>query len=82
VVPEKDWEGHSNHLDAIEVIAVTPQSARIVATLPVDKNGVASPTSLEVPPEGIVIRARGRRDLQSGPNLMFYTNSIRIQTST
>jgi hypothetical protein len=82
VVPEKDWEGHSNHLNAIEVIAVTPQSARIVATLPVDKDGVASPTSLEVPPEGIVIRARGRRDLQSGPNLMFYTNSIRIQTST
>jgi hypothetical protein len=81
VVPAKDWQGHPNQLDAVELIAVTPQSARIVATLPLDKNGVIPATSLEVPAEGIVIRARGRRDMQVGPNLRFYTNSIRIQSS-
>jgi hypothetical protein len=81
VVPANDWEGHPNHLDKIEVIAITPQFARIVATSSLDKNGVTGATTLEVPPEGIVIRARGGRDTQGGPKLMFYTNSVRIQTS-
>ncbi|SRR5579883_732811 len=82
VVPDKDWEGHPNQIDAIELIAVTPQSARIVATLPVNKNGVVPTTSLEVLPEGMVIRARGRHEMKGGANLLFYTNSIRIQSSS
>lgn len=80
-VPAKDWEGNANRIDAIELIAITPGSARIAATLKLNKDGIAPATTLEVPAGGIVIRARGRRDLKNGPNLTFYTNPIRILTS-
>jgi hypothetical protein len=79
VVPPMDWEGKPNRLDAIELIGIAHGSARIVATLELDKDGVSPATSLDVPAGGIVLRARGRRDMETGPNLMFYTNSLRIQ---
>jgi hypothetical protein len=82
VVPPKDWQGYANRIDAIELIAVTLSSARIVATLQLDKDGVTPPTTLEVPAGGIVIRARGRRSVKNGTNLMFYTNPIRILALT
>ena len=78
VVPPMDWEGKANRLDAVELISVTPNSARIVATLQMNKEGVFPATSLKVPADGMVLRARGRRVLETGPNSMFYTNSIRI----
>jgi hypothetical protein len=33
---------------------------------------------ITVPADGIVVRARGRRVISGGPDLMFYTNPIRI----
>lgn len=77
-VPAKDWQGNANHIDAIELIAVTQDSGRIVAKLQLDKDGVTAPTSLAVPAGGIVLRARGRRKMEGGPDWMFYTNPIRI----
>lgn len=80
VVPAKDWQGNANQIDTIELITVTPSSARIAATLKPDQDGVSPATTLEVPAGGIVIRARGQREMKNGHNLMFYTNPIRIQT--
>jgi hypothetical protein len=37
-------------------------------------------TSIAVPAGGIVLRARGRRNVNGEPALMFYTNPIRIKT--
>ena len=37
-------------------------------------------TTVILPPGGIVLRARGRRNVAGEPALMFYTNPIRIQT--
>ncbi len=34
--------------------------------------------SLRVPPGGVVLRARGRRQVAGGPALCFYTNAIRV----
>jgi hypothetical protein len=82
VVPKVDWEGHSNRLDAVELIGVTPASTRILATLPLDKEGVAQFNALAIPSGGIVIRARGKRNLSDGSHLCVYTNSIRIQSGT
>ena len=33
---------------------------------------------MDIPDGGVVIRARGRRKLDSEPGLMFYTNPVRV----
>ncbi|MFV2065428.1 MAG: PHP domain-containing protein [Pirellulales bacterium] len=81
-VPPEDWLDEPNQIDQLELIAVTPGiGAEIVATV---QPKVGAPTPLEemvVPERGLVLRARGRRTIDDGPDLMFYTNSIRITVS-
>lgn len=76
-VPAKDWSGADNHIDALDLIGVTPDAARIVGTGAPDPTGRWH-TELDVPATGIVLRARGRRVIEDGPDLMFYTNPVRI----
>jgi hypothetical protein len=80
VVPPKDWRGRVNHLAEVELIGITRNSARSLDSVFVDDTGEVRFETLEVPPGGIVLRARGRRIMPSGTNLLFYTNSIRIKT--
>ena len=78
-VPVKDWEGRASRVDMIEVVGITTQGARILASGPPDeRNGFS--TSITVPGGGIVVRARGRRLLDDGTALMFYTNPVRVWT--
>lgn len=79
-VPLADWEGNPNQIDAIELITSTGSSAQIAATLQLGTDDATPSTFLEVPAGGMTIRARGRRAMRKGSDLMFYTNSIRIQT--
>lgn len=81
VVPKMDWEGKPNHLDKIELIAITPDAMKIVASRPLTADGSVTFDPLEVPSGGIVFRARGRRVVASGPDLLFYTNPIRIKVA-
>jgi hypothetical protein len=81
-VPITDWREDVNTIDRIELIAITRESAKIFAKLSPDKEGSVQDDSLQVPAGGIVIRARGRRIIQGGPDLLFYTNPIRIQAGT
>ncbi len=79
-IPEKDWEQQPNKIDRIELIAITPDDAKIIATSPpsTQPSSPAFEHVINVPPGGIVLRARGRRTLHDQPDLMFYTNPIRI----
>jgi len=82
-VPELDWAGQPNRIDRIELIAITPKGARVVASRePSDKRSgkgmLMMAQTVEVPVGGVVLRVRGRRIVDDGPDLMFYTNPVRV----
>jgi hypothetical protein len=77
-VPETDWEGKPNRVDAIEFIVITPAGATVKSQ---NAGGPGTHTVTEkitVGEGGVILRARGRRTIADGPDLMFYTNAIRI----
>jgi len=77
-VPRGDWAGRFNRVDAIEFIVVTPKSVEVKAQ-PISGVGAQRASErITVGPEGVVVRARGRRIVPDGPDLMFYTNAIRV----
>jgi uncharacterized protein YjdB len=80
--PPVDWAGNPNHLDAIELIAVTGDGARIQVDRAPDPGAVALSEKIVVPTGGLVLRARGRRVVEGGPDLLFYTNPVRIVAGT
>jgi hypothetical protein len=77
-IPERDWQRQPNKLDAVELIGITKEKAGIVANRPPLAGRQIFREMVAVPPGGIVVRARGRRTIADGPDLMFYTNPIRI----
>lgn len=78
LVPDRDWEGQPNHLDAVEVFVITPDGVTVRTTEVAGAGLVDVRELVTVGEAGAVIRARGRRIVPEGPDLMFYTNAIRI----
>jgi hypothetical protein len=76
-VPALDWQGEPNTIDQIELIAITRSGSSVVHTGAL-ANGVLR-YDIEVPAGGIVVRARGRRVVADGPDLLFYTNPIFVR---
>jgi hypothetical protein len=79
VVPERDYLGNETAIDRVELIGITGEGPSVLYA------GSLGPTdafnvSVTVPPNGIVLRARGSRATSDG-NLFFYTNPIRIVTA-
>jgi hypothetical protein len=76
-VPATDFLGRANRIDTVELIAISKDTSAIVHS-----GAPATPAAfsfeLIVPPGGLVVRARGRRNVDGEPALMFYTNPIRI----
>ena len=81
-VPATDWAGQPNRIDAVELIEITQGGATVVASRPPEYADAAATfvEALTVPVGGLVLRARGRRIVPNGPDLMFYTNPIRVVT--
>jgi PHP domain len=77
LVPATDWSGAANRIDAIELIGVSKDGARIVSSGAPAEDGRWH-TEVAVPAGGIALRARGRRVIDDGPDLLFYTNSVRV----
>jgi len=73
-VPAVDWTGQSNQVDMVEFIAV-PSGGTAVVHAASASDGVWR-YRLAVPDDGLAIRARGRRVVDDGPDLQFYTNPI------
>ena len=80
-VPNEDWEGQSNRIDRVELIGVTADGAKLLAERTPRTEAPAFEEAIEVPHGGIVLRVRGRRLIHGGPDLLFYTNPIRVQVS-
>ena len=77
-VPASDWSGTENRLDRVEIIAITPEGSEITATeVPTDAMTLVT-HSMQVPTNGVILRARGRRVIDDGPDLLFYTNPVRV----
>lgn len=79
-VPQQDWLNQPNRIDRVELIFITPGNAQIVVDRAPNETGQALTEKVIVPASGMVVRARGRRVIENGPDLMFYTNPIRIVT--
>jgi hypothetical protein len=77
-VPATDWQNQPNKIDAIELIGISKDKAAIIATRPLDAKHEFTETVI-VPPGGVVLRARARRVISGAPDLMVYTNPIRVQ---
>lgn len=77
-IPDKDWSSQPNRLDVVDLIGVTKTGASIIHSGPLDAEGTIRHT-LTIPAGGIVIRARGRRIIDNGPDLMFHTNPVAVR---
>jgi len=80
-VPPTDYLGRANQIDTVELIGV---SSTGVETLYRGAPGAidAFSVSVPIPSGGIVLRARGRREVAGASALMFYTNPIRLNALT
>lgn len=77
-VPGTDWAGAPNHIDAVDLIGTSGGATAILQTAPPAADGIAR-FPVVVPDGGLVIRARGRRVVDDGPDLLFHTNAIAIR---
>ena len=77
MVPETDWAGQPNRIDNIQLIATSESGTSVVYDGPLGSNGRVTHQEV-VPRGGLTIRARGRRVVEDGPDLLFYTNAIRV----
>ncbi len=72
-----DYLGRPSRIDVVELIATSGDKSAI-AYSGAPSTPLALSVSLDVPPGGLVVRARGRHVVGGEPSLMFYTNPIRI----
>jgi hypothetical protein len=78
-VPETDWMGAPNQVDAVQLIA-SAAGGIVVTTKALGTDGRARFEAV-VPAGGLILRARGRRVTPVGSDLLFYTNAVRVVTS-
>jgi hypothetical protein len=72
VAPSMDWAAQPNQIDGVELIAITQDGAAVIHSGPLSNGVLRHP--MTVPMGGAVFRARGRRIVDDGPDLQFYTN--------
>jgi hypothetical protein len=77
-VPAEGWRSGANHIDVVELIAIDSHGAKIVSQGPPQAEGPAFSVPMRVAADGLVVRARGYRVLETGTRLAFYTNPIRV----
>jgi hypothetical protein len=77
-IPATDWRGDPNHVDIVDIIATTPSGTTILQSA-APGPGTRVVHVMEAPEEELVIRARGRRVVEDGPDLLFYTNGVRVR---
>jgi PHP domain len=78
-VPTADWQGSPNRIDRVEIIAIDRTGARVVAEGGPAAGRPALRHQLALAAGGVVLRARGFRNLPDGTRLAFYTNPVRVQ---
>jgi glycopeptide antibiotics resistance protein len=77
--PSRDWKRDENRLDQVELITIS-ESGTMIAAQQLPLSGTAMHVPIAVPPGGVTLRARGRRVVPDGEDLLFYTNPIQFVT--
>jgi hypothetical protein len=77
-IPAVDWAGRENRIDSVEFIGSANDGTSVLHGGPLDARG-AIVHDFTVPSGGIAVRARGYRVVEDGPDLLFYTNPIRVR---
>jgi hypothetical protein len=80
-VPPEAWRPGPNHIDHVEIIAIDHDGAKIIAQGRPQESGPAITKTVQIPEDGIVLRARGFSTLETGTRLAFYTNPVRVVVS-
>ncbi len=70
--------GQEGRIDSIELIVTDSSGTRIVTLTGPYKDRIQVEHVMGLPRGGIVIRARGRHEVLNGPDLLFYTNPVRV----
>jgi hypothetical protein len=78
-VPAQAQPAGENHVDAIEIIAIDASGAKVIASGAPASTGPALSTTVTVADGGVVLRARGYRQLPDGTKVAFYTNPVRVK---
>ena len=76
--PDRDYAGAPNRIDQVEIIQIDRDGARVAWSGAPDATGPQARLATTVPAGGAAFRARGRRDVPDGPDLLFYTNAVRV----
>lgn len=76
-VPPTDWAGQPNQVDQAEILGITTSNTAVLASGPFATGTLSH--SMTVPSGGLTVRARGRRVVADGPDLLFYTNAISVR---
>jgi hypothetical protein len=77
-IPADDWQNTPNRIDEVELIIVSRSGTKSLVRKAPAVSGPALTFPFSAPSGSSAIRARGRRKSPHGPDLMFYTNPIRI----
>ena len=77
-IPTNDWQNAPNRIDEVELIIVSRSGTKSLVRKAPAISGPALTFPFSAPSGSSAIRARGRRKSPHGPDLMFYTNPIRI----
>ena len=83
-IPEQDWQGMPNRLDQVELIGIYPGVEKVAETLvtyPPESGQTEWTHKILAPAGGLVVRARGRREMGADGDCLFYTNPIRINVA-
>ena len=76
-VPATDWAGQPNQIDVVEIFGITGSNTTVLASGPLASGSLRH--SMTIPDGGMSVRARGRRLVADGPDLLFYTNALRVR---
>lgn len=80
-VPATDLNGEANQIHEVEFIVVGPDTAETFPVSPEPGSNLVATHQVRVESGLLAIRARGRRRVAGGPDLMFYTNPIRVTSA-
>ncbi len=80
-VPQQDLFGEPNRIDEVEFITVDEAGAESYSITPAGGADIAADHEVLVGAGALAIRVRGRRRIEDGPDLMFYTNPVRVTTA-
>jgi hypothetical protein len=79
-VPASDWQQQPNSVDTVDFFVITPSNVDVRSHTIKGAGSQTVGDRVKVGKEGVVVRARVRRTIADGPDLMAYTNPIRVRS--